>query len=333
MVRKKARKPFNIMIVGQQGRLMYEAVLFAASLKASDPDFKGRLIVAEPQPGPRWTADPSIKDTATRAILEELGAEIIPFENTVFGQSYPHANKAEGLFALPKGEPFVFFDTDTLVTGELSKVAFDFTRPAASMNRTNTWPKIELYGPGYTETWKSLYDLFDLEFESSLDQSQPEEHWESYLYFNAGWFFGSCPHQFGTTFVDMMRQIRDSRPKALICQEIYPWLDQIALPLVIHSLGGGRPGSELNGLDGDVTRHYRFLPLLYAREADPVVQLLEDIAAPNRVKKVLKGSDTFKRMIFHGRGQKVRALFDQENLPRREQVIRNTIKREGLWMR
>ena len=45
---------FNIMIVGQAGRLQYEAELFAASLRHFDPGFSGRLIVAEPQPGPRW---------------------------------------------------------------------------------------------------------------------------------------------------------------------------------------------------------------------------------------------------------------------------------------
>ena len=37
---------FNIMIVGQQGRLQYEAVLFAASLRAMSPEFAGQLIVA-----------------------------------------------------------------------------------------------------------------------------------------------------------------------------------------------------------------------------------------------------------------------------------------------
>ena len=29
----------------------------------------------------------------------------------------------------------------------------------------------------------------------------------------------------------------------------------------------------------------------------------------------------------------IRALFDRADLPRREQMIRNTIKREGLWFR
>jgi len=31
--------------------------------------------------------------------------------------------------------------------------------------------------------------------------------------------------------------------------------------------------------------------------------------------------------------KKVRDLFDQENLPRRERAIRNRIKSAGLWMR
>ncbi len=39
------------------------------------------------------------------------------------------------------------------------------------------------------------------------------------------------------------------------------------------------------------------------------------------------------RMIYQGRGQKVRDMFDREDLPRREQMIRNKIKREGFWMR
>ena len=53
----------------------------------------------------------------------------------------------------------------------------------------------------------------------------------------------------------------------------------LALPLVVHGFGGGRPGPELAGLDGDVSCHYRNLPLLYAREAEPVLDLIEDLAA------------------------------------------------------
>ncbi len=205
-------RPFNIMVVGQRGRIGFEALLFAASLRAMDPGFEGRLIVAEPQPGPLWSFDPRIGNPELRAALEDLGAEIVPFESRVFGESYTNANKAEGLAALPPGEPFVFFDSDTLVTGPVSEIPFDFTRPSASMKREATWPVIELYGPGYTATWRSLYDKFGLEFENSLDPAQPDEHWERYLYFNAGWFFGADPAAFRGRFTAQMQAIRDEPP-------------------------------------------------------------------------------------------------------------------------
>ena len=35
-------QPFNIMIVGQGGRLQYEALVFVASLRAHAPGFAGR---------------------------------------------------------------------------------------------------------------------------------------------------------------------------------------------------------------------------------------------------------------------------------------------------
>lgn len=330
--RGAGKNQFNLVLIGQKGRLQYEAVIFAASLRRSNPDFSGRLIVAEPQPGPLWPGDPRM-EPAPRALLEELGAEILPFESGHFGAEYPQGNKIEALAVMPEGAPFLFFDSDTLILGPLDSLEIDFARPSASMRRTATWPVIELYGPGYTEIWKSLYDRFGLDFESSLDTRQPDEYWQRYLYFNAGWFFHECPRAFGARYLEYALSIRDDPPPELICQPLYPWLDQIALPLVIHSFGGGRPGPGLAGLDGDVSLHWRVLPLFYARERDGAVDFLEEITAPNRIKKVLKQYEPFKRMIYQGRGRRVRALFDRENLPRREQQIRNRIKRERLWMR
>src|SRR5690606_38784828 len=136
-------------------------------------------------------------------------------------------------------------------------VPFDTARPAASMRREGTWPEPPLYGPGYRAIWKSLYDRFGLDFASSLDLSQPDEHWERYLYFNAGWFFGPDPAVFGQRFLDWALSVRDNPPNELASQSLDPWLDQVILPLVIHSLGGGRPCPELAGLDGAVTCHYR----------------------------------------------------------------------------
>jgi hypothetical protein len=325
-------RPFNIMIVGQAGRLQYEALILAASLRATSPGFTGRLIVAEPQPGPLWPDDPRLPQPFRDALAEQ-GAEIRPFESRHFGARYPYGNKIEGLATLPEGEPFLFLDTDTLLLSEIGDVPFDFTRPSASMRREGTWPVEDLYWPGYTATWKALYDRFGLDLASSLDPSQPDEYWQRYLYFNAGWFFGADPAVFGARFRDWALSVRDTPPTELVLQPLDPWLDQVVLPLVIHSLGGGRPGPELAGLDGDVTCHYRTFPLLYARESDRAVAVLEQVTAPNRIKKLLKDHPAIRKTIYQGGGQKARGLFDRSNLPRQEQAIRNRLKSEGLWLR
>ncbi|MBT3140949.1 hypothetical protein DS909_16815 [Phaeobacter gallaeciensis] len=328
-----SRQPFNIVVVGQNNRLQFEAVLFAASLRHCSPNFNGQLFVASPQPGPKWDTDPSLRNQDVLQALNELGAEVLPFQNRVFGQSYPYGNKIEALQALPKGEPFVFFDTDTLITGDIMSVPFDFNRPSASLRREGTWPQPTLYGPGYTEIWKALYDRFGLNFRTSLDLGHPDEYWERYLYFNAGYFYGACPRAFGQRFLTYAKSIRQDLPIELVCQSLDPWLDQVALPLVIHSFGGGRDTLPSGYLDGEVSCHYRHFPLLYARESDHVVEVLETVSAPNKVKKVLKQYDPIKRTVFQGRGAKARALFDRDHLPRKEQAIRNRIKSEGLWMR
>ncbi len=326
-------QPFNIVVIGQDGRLMYEALLFAASLRAMDPGFSGRLFVAEPQPGERWSSDPRMKNIELLAALKRLDAEILPFESHHFGQSYPYGNKIEALMALPEGEPFVFFDTDTLITGPVSGIPFDFSKPCASLKVEGTWPQLELYGPGYGEIWKSLYDKFGLDFESSLDLDQPDEYWKRYLYFNAGFFFYECPRVFGQKFLDYGLAIRDDPPQAAALQTYDPWLDQVALPLVIHAWGGARRTIPEDTLDGAISCHYRTFPLLFAREGDHVVEVLREVTKPNWIKKVLKEYDPIKRLVFQPKGEKIREMFDRDHLPRREQMIRNKIKKAGYWMR
>ncbi len=333
MTQEAEPQHFNLLLIGQAGRLTYEAVLLLASLRAKAQAFQGRVFVAEPAAGPLWEKSPAMHNKNARALIEKLGGEVITFETRHFGQDYPIGNKIEALLALPEGEPFLFLDTDTLITGDLSRVPFDFDRPGASLKVEGTWPIPPLYGPGYTGIWKALYDRFGLDFESSLDLSQPDEYWRRYLYFNAGFFFYKCPRQFGQRFLVYMLSIRDGTPEELASQKLTPWLDQIALPLVIHSFGGGRDALPPGLMDGTITCHYRLLPLLYAREADHVVATLEEVTTPNEIKRVLKQYDPFKFMIYHGRGLKARALFDRNHLPRKEQAIRNQLRRNGYWMR
>lgn len=328
----KKRQPFNIIAVAQNGRLGYEALMLLASLRQNAPDFAGRILLAEPLPGRLWPKDARIPDGPLRSKLQELGAEFVPFECHEFGAPYAIGNKMECLSAMPDA-PFLFLDSDTLITGDLGRVPFDFAKPSASMRREGTWPTIELYGPSYYQTWKSLYDLMGLDITPTIDTSQPDEYWQRYMYFNAGWFFGASAPEFGKRFLQTACTIRDRTPQAVVIQELYPWLDQIALPLVIHAFGGGRPAPVLSGLDGDVTCHYRLLPLLYARESDRVVEVLESIALNPDLRPILREHNPIRQMVYQNKGRKARALFDRTRLPRREQGIRKVLKDQGLWLR
>ena len=192
---------FNILSVVQAGRLEYEALILAASLRANAPQWQGRLILAEPRPEGAWRGHDTLIGEGVRSALQGMGAEIVPFTAQHFGVAYPYGNKIEALAVLPD-QPFLFLDTDTLILGPLDQVPFD--SPTASMRREGTWPEPPLYGPDRAAIWRSLHDRFGLDFDASLDRTQPEDHWERFLYFNAGWFFGPDPAVFGERFLCLL---------------------------------------------------------------------------------------------------------------------------------
>ncbi|SES67262.1 hypothetical protein [Paracoccus homiensis] len=327
----KDLQPINLLIVAQSGRLEYEALILAASLRAESHDVAPCLFIAEPRPEGAWQGHDTALSDAGREVLDWLGATIIPFTAQHFGASYPHGNKIEALQVLPADQPFLFLDSDTLITGPLQ--GLDLARPSASMRREGTWPVPPLYGPGYDAIWRNLYDRFGVDFEGSMDLSQPDEHWERYLYFNAGWFCGPDPVEFGRRFLEWSRTLRDEPGEMLACQNLDPWLDQAILPLVVHSLGGGRPDKAQARLDDDLTCHYRKLPLLYACKDDRVLDRLEHAVAPNRIKKHLREWEPAKKLIYQGKGRdKIRPLFDRDRLPSKEQPIRNLLRKEGWWL-
>ena len=325
--------PINIYAIIQDGRLAAEALLFALSFRDKNPNFDGRLLFLEPQNTAVWKDDPRVKDEDLRAMFSDLGAEIIPFENEVWGQRYGYGNKIEALSALPKGEPFVFFDTDTYFKSSLDPVPFDFSRPCGSNRVEGTWPKASLYGPTIGDIWRSLYSRFDIDFESSLDMSYPEDHWRRYLYFNAGFFYYKCPHEFGELFLKYASEIDTDPNPELAAQTLRPWLDQVALPLVVHKLGGGRDAIPDGFLDGSVSYHYRSMSLFYASQDDETIAELERLVSPNKYKKLLKKHTPFKKLIFQQKGHKIRDVFDRHYLPSKEGVLRQQLKGKKLWMR
>lgn len=320
----------NILIIAQHGRLQYEALLFAASLRHFPQNKRLRLIVAEPQPGPLWEEDPRISRPAIRRELRALGADIVPLHSRIWGAAYPHGNKIEALHLLPKGEAFLFFDTDTLITGALDQL--DAARPAASVMVEPTWPRISLYGAGFAEIWGALYDRFGLDITPTLDMRFGADDWRRYMYFNAGWFTGPCPHEFGTLFAQYGRDIAASPPENMATQALYPWLDQIALPLVIAQLGGGRPDPN-TGLDGALSCHYRALPVLYATADDPAINVLEQITGAPHLWDIFNQYVSFRRMVFKQQGQELRTHIDRARLPQTYGALQRMIREMGYWVR
>lgn len=317
-------RPVSLLAVVQNGRLAYEALVFMASLSRQGFPVEFRPILAEPRAGPLWDDDPGLFDPEIRALLTELGAQIVPFENRIWGERYPQGNKIEALGALDPDEPFVYFDTDTLFLGDLGKVPFDFARPSASLRVEPTWPMAKPGGPTVGAIWASLYNQSDI--------ADPGLEGKDYPYFNAGFYFYDKAGVFRERYEDIATRIETSPPPELAGQKLMPWLDQIALPLVLHSLGGGPDTLPAGLIDGDVTCHWRTLPLLYARERDKAVEVLEEIAGKQSIKRLLRRWEPARRMIYRGDGPKARALF-ADGLPDSEAPIRKRLREAGLWIR
>lgn len=325
-------KDYSIIAVVQDGRLAYEALLFMASLRAVEPDVP--VLLFEPQPSPDWSGDPRVTDGALRQALRDLGAKIRPisqtsFGKTSFGQAYPNGNKVDALCAAPKGQNFVFFDTDTVFLKPLD-IRFPFDAPTASLRREATWPK-----PGKftrAEIWGALYSHFAIKIEPSIDATRHPDDWQRHLYFNAGFFCGADAQAFGQRLRDIMLEIARADLPELNGQALFPWLDQIALPLVIADHGGGRNDEIATAIDEELTCHWRVLGLAYAREAEWKLDCLERAAHDPRVKPLLETYPPFAALVYDGAGRKLRAELAGQSFAS-EQPLRKAIKAKGLWLR
>ena len=156
------RQAFNIVAVGQAGRLQYEALLLAASLRATTPALRAGCI----WPNRNRAAAGRIAHPTPRCadLLEALGAEFLPFEAKRFRPSYPHGNKIEALAALP--------DAPFPVSGHRYA---DHRRSSTESTLISPGPRPRC-GGGHLAArwscmgritraiWKSLYDRFGLEF-------------------------------------------------------------------------------------------------------------------------------------------------------------------------
>ncbi len=322
-----SKTELKIIAVVQDGRLAYEALLFMASLRAVAPDVE--VLLFEPQPCAKWGSDPRISDPALRRALMDLGADIRPIPNSTWAEDYPNGSKIDALAAAPAGQNFAFFDTDTIFLAPLD-LEFPFEAPTGSLKRSASWPNP---GPLSRDAiWRGLYDHFEVAFEGTLDDAHPPEDWQRYLYFNAGFFCGSDARAFGARLRELALEVARGNIAALDGQAIYPWLDQIVLPLAIAEAGGGRNAAVAHTIDEELTCHWRVLALFYAREAAWKLEAMERAARDPRICDLIAQYEPMRRLILEGEGQRMReGLKDQDFED--EAALRKAIKAQGLWLR
>lgn len=325
----RAKFVLNVYFIVQKGRLAYECLMALASLRCASPNFAGRVYVIEPQPGPLWPDDPRVTGPL-RDMLMRLCDDWVPLHNEIFGAQYPHGNKIEALRLLPKAEPFIFFDSDTLFYRNLNDLNVDYTRPSASNLCTNTWPKLQPNGASLAQIWQSLYARFDLDFLSAQNTGYAADDWRRYPYYNAGWFYGDCPSEFGALYATMAQDIWHNSPIQLTGQNLYPWLDQVVLPLVIHALKGGAVADA--PLDQDFTYHYRYLARAFAHAPLPARRALHVTTRQPHLAELFKQYDPFYPFLYGNSGAEAQSI-GQAIKRGDETVLRNRLQQAGLWVR
>jgi hypothetical protein len=164
----------------------------------------------------------------------------------------------------------------------------------------------------------------------TLDRRFGPDDWRRYLYFNAGWFTGPCPRRMGQNLLDIAHSVENDPLPELATQALYPWLDQIVLPLAIAAEGGGRRDT---GLDGPRTVHYRALPEVYAYGPDDAVATLEAVTHAPHLWDIFNQHVAFRRMIFKKNGATLRQIMADTPRPFTYWARKKAIMDTGHWVR
>ncbi|MEN8709948.1 MAG: hypothetical protein ABF310_08045 [Paracoccaceae bacterium] len=316
----------NVLMILGSNWLEYEAAIAVDSFKQFNPSIP--LYLAQPVASKLWPHPPR----STRvAEFEGLGAQVIDFENRHFGVRYPIGNKIEALFALPKGEAFAFFDTDTVFTGALDLGRLDLSRPMASLKRSDTWPNLRKTSAQRGDIWRAVYTAAHLDPKDIENPNCDIHAFERYPYFNAGALYGPCPHKLAQLWLATARAIETSDDPLIRAQSLNPWLDQVSLGPTIAALDGGQDEAGAQYLDHEASCHYRRLSFAYAREDDRVIAQIE--ASAQRTGHITHGHDAVRPLLHEGIGQEIRRAFYPRPRGEDEATLRKALKSQGYWLR
>jgi hypothetical protein len=255
----------NVVLIAQRGRIGYQALLSVASIRAHHPANEIRMFVCIPRNSKLWKRDPGVDDADLMNAFHQYDCETVFIDNSDFGSDYPHGNKFYAILSLPPEHPFMFLDSDTIVTGRLSLADFDFAQPRLKIANPN-WPVLGNSPYTVAEIWSSLYEFFGLDPAEYVDSNCDVNSHRCYPYYQANAMYFAEAGRFGSMMLEMAKQLWSQQPEPVQTQPLKPWLDQVVLPLVLAKLGVPRR----SGRDPihSLVIHYEmpmFLMVRYAR--------------------------------------------------------------------
>ncbi len=209
---------FCFVFVCQAGELEIKSLLLAASLRQYvQGDYE--LVAALPQPVARW----GTLSTTTTALLQQLDIRTVPITNNI-DENYPIANKIACLGIATPAEKIIFLDSDILCLQPIilnNYFSADFNAKPADLATFGKNPQL----------WQKVYQLFQLPLPAWQTLSTVSR--ELMLpYFNAGVIAIKNNPKFANTWEECCRIIDADTS----ISHKRPWLDQIALPVVITRL-------------------------------------------------------------------------------------------------
>ncbi len=205
---------FCFVFICQKGELELKSMLLAASLKENlHGDYE--LVAAIPEPKSFWGEISPL----TKKLIKQFEIRTVGIKNEI-DVNYPIGNKL-GCFKIPTdADKIVFLDSDMLCLKPFSPEEH-FTEQFCASPINQPW---------FNE-WKHVYELFNIPYptERFLTKFTNEEILPSY---NAGLFAVDNGLNFSEEWIECCKII----DKAEHIVDKRPWLDQIALPVVVKRL-------------------------------------------------------------------------------------------------
>lgn len=209
----------SVVFVAHGGEIESKAALLGASLRAVMGE-RVRMIAAIATPTALWG---EISDASYR-LYDHLGIELQEITNP-FGPSYPIGNKLAALALGSNQGHTLFLDSDMLCLGMPD---LNWLRQFEAALK----PADVALIPTGLDYWRPLYELAGLQPpESRVLTSCTDEL--MLPYYNAGFIWLRGAAEFAKHWLRMAELIaRDPN-----IEHKWPWLDQLALPLALQSLG------------------------------------------------------------------------------------------------